>query len=127
MGLYERLLEERERGKIAREGSEPSSCSAWHEKPEGYSNAPPTGWEDHVGPGPYGYVTEEEIAQELAENRHRYERDVRHLARLIRNGASGYASGYLLGHLSRKYPYHYDRFMAEKWSRETAGGNAARG
>jgi hypothetical protein len=126
-GPYERLLEEREREEVVRERFELSSCSTWHEKPEGYSYAPPKGWEEHLGPGPYGYATKEEIAQELAEYRHGYERGVRFLARLIRNGASGYASSYLLGHLRRKHPYHYDRFMTKKWSREAAGrGSCAR-
>ena len=117
VGLYERLLEEREREEATRNDPEP----AWWRRPSVSSYVPGKEWAMRLGPGPYGYVTKQEIAEELAEHRCRYRREVAQLAGFVeRGGPSGLASAYLYHHLKRKHPYAYDRLMSEKWSSSTA-------
>ena len=114
MDLYERLLEEKEREEASREDSD----SARSQGLSVFSYVPCKEWAMHLGHGPYGYVTEQEIAEELTEHRRQYRMEVAQLAGFVeRGGPTGVASAYVYHHLKRKYPYTHDQLTSERWSR----------
>jgi hypothetical protein len=103
MGLYERLLEERAREETM--GNEQKS--AWDKSQRVGAYIKRRRWEKyptHLDSGPYGYVTEQELAEERSQARSRYTNDLARLAGFIEHGVGGLSSAYVFHYLKKKYP-----------------------
>lgn len=110
MGLYERLLEERAREEAM--GNEPES--AWDKSQRVGAYIKHRGCQKYPDPGPYGgYVTKQELAEEIHRDRSRYTSALARFSGLIERGVHSMGSAYLFHHLKRKYPREYLRLKDE--------------
>jgi hypothetical protein len=108
MGLYERLLEERAREEAM--GNEPGS--AWDRSQRVGAYIKRRGWErypPHPVPGPYGYVTEQDLAEECSQARSQYMKDLARLSGFVECGVRSLGSAYVFHHLKKKYPREHLR------------------
>jgi hypothetical protein len=110
MGLYERLLEERACEEAM--GNEP--VSAWEKSQRVGAYIKRRGWQKFPKPGLYGgYVTKQELAEELDRDRSRYTSDLARFSGLIERGVHSMGSAYVFHHLKKKYPKEYLRLKDE--------------